>query len=577
MLDHAHYTSLQGTEDRSTPTHRSAIFAAVTGDGWMDALRRVRGTRKWQLSLGLLAVLCFVVAAGAVEQEQLGWNELSHFGQVRAFDRGTPIIDRYQRATGDKAYYHGHYYSDKAPGLALLTVPVYHIARTTHLERPGGQQTVHLLVIFGCTIPVAVIMLLGCWLVQRREPGQGPAVAVTLGLGTLLLPFATVFFSHVLSACLGFAAFCLLWRERERGHGLALIAGAGVLTGYAVSTEYPLAILAVLFAVYVAWREKPIKPLLAYGIGGVVGLLPLLLYDWWAFGSPFHLSYSYVAANSSGVLGLGAPNLRNAVRLLVSDRGLFVVTPVVAAGIAGIAILWREGRRMDALFPAVVVLAYFVYNVCYYLPFGGGVPGPRFLITMLPFLAVPLGTAYRKAPITTSVLGIASAVIMTVATLAGPDLSTESPTSTWWKRLELGHFRTPISTVWIFGIFAVLAILIAVVATPKRRIARLDLELAALCLGSWFAITRAGPALLASDLATKHVWGMLVLIVLVVALAATITRLASGDRLALFAGIPLVALAVRRFDHTTLALVLVALSLCLLAWRMRQRRPVLKL
>src|SRR5207248_1616287 len=159
--------------------------------------------------------------------------------------------------------------------------------------------------------------------------------------------------------------------------GLPLILGAGVLAGYAVSTEYPLGLLAVLLGAYVAWRKEPRNAVLTYGAGFAVGLLPLLVYDTLAFGSPLHLSYSYVGANSSGVLGLGAPSLRTAVRLLVADRGVFVVTPVIAAAVAGIVILYREGRRMDALFPAVVVAAYLGYNASYYLPFGGGVPGPR--------------------------------------------------------------------------------------------------------------------------------------------------------------------------------------------------------
>ncbi len=515
-------------------------------------------------------MLCFAIAAGAIEQQQIGWNETSHFSQVRAFDRGTPIIDPYHKLTGDRAYYHRHWYSDKAPGLALLVLPVYHVATSTHIEKPSSTASVHLLVIFACTLPAAIIMLLALWLVGRRDPGHGPAVAITLGFGTMLLPFATVLFSHVLSACLGFAAFCLLWRERERGDGLGLIAGAGLLMGYAVSTEYPLALLAVILAVYVAWREKPVKPVLVYGFSGLVGLVPLLLYDWWAFGSPFSLSYSHVAANSSGVLGLGAPSLHNAVRLLVSDRGLFVVSPVVAAGIAGIVILWREGRKADAVIPAAVVLTYFGYNICYYLPFGGGVPGPRFLVTLLPFLAVPLAAAYRKAPVATLALGLASAVIMIVATIAGPILSTALPTSTWWKRLEIGHFRTPVPTIWVFAIFALVALAIAVIATPKRRVRREDIEIAIVALGSWFAISRAGPALLASDLAHGHIWGQLVLVVAIVAIAATITRLAFGDGLTLLAGLPLIALAVRSLDHTTLALCAVALSLAFVALRMRQ-------
>jgi hypothetical protein len=392
----------------------------------------------------------------------------------------------------------------------------------------------------------------------------------------LLLPFATLYFSHVLSAFLGFAAFLLLWLERERGHGLGLIAGAGLLVGYAVSTEYPLALLAVLLGVYVIWRGSPVRPALAYGAGLLAGLLPLLLYDWWAFGSPFHLSYSYVAANSSGVLGLGAPSVRRLVELLVADRGLLVVTPVCAAGFAGIVILFREGRRRDALVPAAVVSGYLAYNACYYLPFGGGVPGPRFLITLLPFLAVPLAAAYRKAPLATLALALVSAMMMILATLTGPILATARSTHTWWARLQLGHFRTPDITVALFAIFALLALAAAARAVSRPRLTRNDVTLAILALGSWYAISRVGPTLLHSDLSSGHISGLIALLALGAALIATVTRMALGNQLAVLAGIPLLALAVRRFDRAELTIILAAVSVVLLVAVSRRGRIVLR-
>ena len=49
-----------------------------------------------------------------------GWNQNSRFDLVRAVTNDHAVrIDPYQRNTGDKALYDGHYYSDKAPNLAL--------------------------------------------------------------------------------------------------------------------------------------------------------------------------------------------------------------------------------------------------------------------------------------------------------------------------------------------------------------------------------------------------------------------------------------------------------------------------
>jgi hypothetical protein len=517
----------------------------------------------------VLAIILCGLACASVEQHMIGWNEHSHFAQVRAFDRGTPIIDRYHTTTGDRAFYRGHFYSDKAPGMAFLLVPVYHLARITGVTSPGGTVgaqpggigMVHLLVLFGCVLPAVIIMLLGYRLVERGDPGQGAAAALTLGFGTLLLPFATILFSHVLSAALGFGAFYLLWRARERGGSLALTAAAGALAGYAVGIEYPMALLAGLLGLFVVWRRDPVKPALAYGAGLIVGLIPLLAYDWWAFGSPLHLSYSYVAANSSGVLGLGAPSLRSALALLISGRGLFVVTPVTAAAIAGIVVLYREGRRLEAIVPAVVAAAYFAYNACYYLPFGGWVPGPRFLITVLPFLAVPLGAAYRKAPVATLSLAVISAATMITATLTQPLLPVTSPTSIWWTRLGNGTFGTHGVTIILFAIFAVLAIAVGVRATPRPRLTRIDLELAALGVGTWFAMESGAQPLLAHVAVSEVTWGLVVLLVIGIALTASVTYVARGRQLALLAGIPLIVLSPWWFHHPTLMFALAAIAL----------------
>ena len=102
-------------------------------------------------------------------------------------------------------------------------------------------------------------------------PGYGAAAAVLLGLGTLVLPFSTVFFAHVLSATLGMAAFSLLLRHRRGGAGTAAPAIAGVLAGLAIVVEFPLGIVAVALASVrrALTASRPIP------LGAIVGILPI--------------------------------------------------------------------------------------------------------------------------------------------------------------------------------------------------------------------------------------------------------------------------------------------------------------
>ena len=208
---------------------------------------------------------------------------------------GTPSIDRHLNQSGDIADVDGHFYAAKSPGLAFLSVPAYlafdavGAVPATYVtgQGPPGARQVSERAIWQVNLVVVAaflgLLLLIRWAAERVVPGTGLAVALLLGLGTMLLPFATAYFSHDVSAFLGFAAFALLLRER-RTPSLRLVAGAGLLAGLAVFAELPTAIVGICVGVYAI--VAPFRPqrALAYGAGFLVGLLPLAAYNTWAFG-----------------------------------------------------------------------------------------------------------------------------------------------------------------------------------------------------------------------------------------------------------------------------------------------------
>src|SRR5579864_2574763 len=70
----------------------------------------------------LIAATLFV--SYAYFYQGTGWNQNSHFDMARALaEQHSVRIDSYEWNTGDKAFYQGHYYSDKAPGMALSALP----------------------------------------------------------------------------------------------------------------------------------------------------------------------------------------------------------------------------------------------------------------------------------------------------------------------------------------------------------------------------------------------------------------------------------------------------------------------
>ena len=93
-----------------------------------------------------------------------------------------------------------------------------------------------------------------------------------------------------------------------------------------------------------------------------------------------------------------------------------------------------------------VGIAYFLYNAGYWLPFGGGSPGPRFLIPALPFLAIGLAPAYRRLPALTLALAIPSVTFMVAGALTFP-LIGDTGTGTWANQLGSGALEHTLLTV----------------------------------------------------------------------------------------------------------------------------------
>jgi hypothetical protein len=396
------------------------------------------------------------------------------------------------------------------------------------------------------------LLLLSRRVVESVNPGFGLIVGTVLALGTMLLPYSTLYASHVPATALGFGAFAVLFHERlgERSTGRMVVAGA--LAGLAIVMDPPLGLVALVLAGYAAARRPLVTRLAAYAAGGLVGLAPLLAFNAWAFGSVTHQSYNdtvaiagqsghdVIGANENGLFGISVPSLNVAVRLLLVHRGLLVTTPLVAAGVAGLFMMGRTRWRTEAITIAVLVVAYLIYNAGYYQPFGGDSAGPRFLIPVLPFLALPLGIAFARYPIATASLSAVSIVSMVAAALTQPMLEGDD-TNTWFARLVHGELADTLFTRLGVGSDALAmlptaallgtAVTVAALSVPRQPVTRRDLWVTAATLGTWACTASSTPALLASGL-PKALSTLLAMGVLAIAVAAVVVVARRGPRAA---------------------------------------------
>ncbi|MEA2233278.1 MAG: hypothetical protein QOD83_3094 [Solirubrobacteraceae bacterium] len=448
---------------------------------------------------GLLPALAVFACASAFVVQSPGWAQTSYMALSRALSDGTARIDRWHWETHDVAWFEGHYYSVKPPGLVFATYPLFAALDGVGVERVARDARIRgesdrgvpwmsrelpvesygydrsraraareaiandapvtwALGVLGVLVPALVLLVVLARLVERVTPGTGVAAALTLAAGTMVLPFSTLYFSHLLSAALAFGAFALAWREREGPSRPRVLAVAGVLAGLAVVCEYPLAIAALIVGLYAISRRVALVQIprraAAYGAGVVAGAAPLLAYQWWAFGSPLHMSYANAVAetgfsghdvlglNDGGFFGVTAPRIVDGLSLLVGGRGLLTLTPVLVVAIAGVIALHREGRhRAETRTVIAIAVAYLLYNAGYWLPFGGGSPGPRFLIPILPFIALGLGIAWRRWPAVTLALAAISTTTMVAATMSYPMIGVNDA-GEWVRRLvDYGSFQ----------------------------------------------------------------------------------------------------------------------------------------
>ena len=210
---------------------------------------------------------------------------------------------------------------------------------------------------------------------------------------------------------------------------------AGLVAGLALPVEYQAAAVVLLLGAYLCCSG--LGALARYAAGLVPGAVLIAAYDWAAFGSPLRTSYAASPTQPhGGLVGIELPSLHGTRMVLVGDRGLLPVSPVLVLAAVGLYLL-RRRAPLEALVCAAVVVAFVVLDCGYALPYGGDSPGPRFVVPALPFAAVGLAATFARFPRLTSSLAVVSIVASTAIALTWPDgvNSATGYSGTVWRQL----------------------------------------------------------------------------------------------------------------------------------------------
>jgi hypothetical protein len=376
---------------------------------------RLRGYRFEPLVLVLVALAALPPISLTGPQDRTRYELTRHIVLYQTLTVENELFDR--------SLYHGHSFSDKAPGMSFLAVPAYQLERVLGIARiptewrREGDITLWLVRVLTSGVLFLLAVLVVGRLAEGIVAGTGALTAAVFGVATIAAPLAPTLFEHDSAGALAITAFALLWRGR-RPWAIAL---AGFCAGAAVLFQYATGVIGVVLAVYAAIRHG--RRAAWYVLGAVPAAIALAAYNWSAFGSPFHLSYRYVAnayteKQHRGFFGIGVPSFHGLREELIGSRGLLWYSPVCFAAAVGLWLLWRRGTRAEAAVCAVVTVAFVLLNGGYFLPYGGGSPGPRFLAPALPFLLLGLPCALARFRWPTLALALVSTVLMSIDALS---------------------------------------------------------------------------------------------------------------------------------------------------------------
>jgi hypothetical protein len=346
---------------------------------------------------------------------------------VAVVDDGTFQIDRYVKNTVDYARVGNHYYSDKAPGAAFLGIPIYwgvsfildlpwvnkiteRLANNQAFQatlNPEGTGILEEKVRFAIAqviitmvvsaLPTAFLGVLIFRMQKLFTIGTDLRLAVSLlyGLFTPVLAYAGAFYGHQLSALLLFWAFYKAFIHQPlQKKDLLLI---GLLLSYSIITEYPAALIAGGIGVYLLYgliSERRYLDLFWLVPLGAIILSIWMVYNQAVFGGPLTLGYGsselWTSQHQTGFMSLSTPTWEAFWGTTFGKfRGLFFYAPITLLFVPGLWMWWRSRVfRKEWFLTVYCVVSMLLFNSASVMWWGGFAIGPRYILPMLPFMAI---------------------------------------------------------------------------------------------------------------------------------------------------------------------------------------------
>ncbi len=328
-------------------------------------------------------------------------------------------------------------YSDKAPMSSILAIPPYVIGdaiggylsegKDTWVDEGIRKEPVNLsmetalkqfliVLTVSAAFGSALLVLIYRGLQNYVEEKIALYTLTIAGTATPIITYSTSFFGVINAAFFGFASYVALHKSREK-RSTKLMCAAGIFSALAISTELYAGIIPATLVLYlVLHREK--ENILRFALGGFIGIVPLLIYNWLVTGNPLAPSvfapslitpspieasacsiYPSCSTSNQFFVGFSWNPIRvlnAAFRLLFFEtRGLFFFSPILLLSIPGVYEIYKKDKKLLVLFPGTFLL-FLVFQASYINWLSGLWFGPRYMVVGLPFLLLPTALGLKR-------------------------------------------------------------------------------------------------------------------------------------------------------------------------------------
>jgi hypothetical protein len=336
---------------------------------------------------GLVIIVCILITISVVHPYPYD-NVVTRWALTRQIvEERTLQIDPYSHLTSDRAFFEGHFYCDKAVLTSIIAVvPHIVVSAFGSVDSLPGRYVAERIV-SGASL-ILLLCILARMLTRSGRPANVPLIA--LGLGSILLPYSTLLYGHVIAALFLFLCFHF---QKEGKFALSDLFGA-----LAAATEFPVLLPVLILLVYRKREYWSISRFFRFAGLLFLAMIPQLAHNWSAFGNPFTVGYSLETVSSfegmeKGLFGFTVPSLKALYMLTFSpERGLFFYMPWALPALIGFFLRKRflQVLKTDPL--PLLIVSYILLFSAYYMPSGGWAFGPRHLIPVIPFLALGLSS-----------------------------------------------------------------------------------------------------------------------------------------------------------------------------------------